>query len=157
MNACDQHRANQAGQKSGFDPGPTPADIDADLADVSIATLERYARDLDLAQFQAKPWEALPIEQRKAIRAGNELAKRQHAKERADRQAAEDARGEAQQQARIDAKIADYRAQMRGAFPGNDAQFDAAWPRILEQWQIDQARAQLDATMAQHRARLTDF
>jgi hypothetical protein len=44
MNAYDQHRATQGSQKRGFDFGPSIQDVDADLADVSEATLERYAR-----------------------------------------------------------------------------------------------------------------
>jgi hypothetical protein len=72
-------------QTSTFDPGPSVEDIDRDLADVAIVTLERYARELDPEQIKAKRWEYLPVEQRRALRAGNELAKRNYARERADR------------------------------------------------------------------------
>jgi hypothetical protein len=143
--------------KSAYDPGPTPTDIDADLADASISLLERYAAQLDTAAFQARSWEALPLDQRKAIRAGNELAKRQNAKARAAAKAAEDARVEAAQQARIDAQIADYKTKARAAWLGDQASFDSAWPDILRQWQIDQARATMDAAHAAVRARLTGF
>jgi hypothetical protein len=78
-------------------------------------------------------------------RAGNELAKRQYAKERAEKQAVEDARIEAQQQARIDAEIAAFKKRARGAFPGNDAQFEAAWPRILEDHQVETMRVGMGA------------
>jgi hypothetical protein len=82
------------------------------------------------------------------LRAGNELAKRTYAKERAEKQAAEDARIEAQQ-ARIDAEIAAFKKRARGAFPGNDAQFEAAWPRILE----DHRRSRLAAHAPKARPR----
>jgi hypothetical protein len=144
-------------QQSGYSITPTIAEVDHDLADVADSTLERYSRDLDTTQFQHRTWEALPLAQRKAIRAQNELAKRQNAKERADKQAAEDARADAQQQERIDALIADYKARARGAWIGDQASFDSAWPDLLRQWQIDQARATMDQGMAAARAHLSGF
>jgi multidrug efflux pump subunit AcrA (membrane-fusion protein) len=138
-------------RESAFDPGPTIQDIDRDLADVLIATLERHAAALDTSQIQNKPWEALPLAQRKAMRAANELAKRQNQKEREDARAAEDAKAEARQQQRLDAQIADYKARARGAFPGTDAQFEAAWPRILEDYQLEHMRQHMAV------ARMVDF
>jgi hypothetical protein len=144
----------QQAEHAGYSIHPTPAELDADLADMTDAQVQRYARDLDTAQFQNRTWEVLPVEQRKAIRAANELAKRQHAKERADRQAAEDARVEAQHNARVEAEIAAFEAQARGAFPGTAEQWAAAWPRIREDWQIKQAQERMDANQAAIRARM---
>jgi hypothetical protein len=144
-------------QQSGYSITPTIADVDADLANVSMATLERYSQDLDTTQFQHRTWEALPLDQRKAIRAQNELAKRQNAKERADSRAAEDKRIEAQQQERIDALIADYKARAFAGWIGDQKSFDSAWPDLLRQWQIDQARATMDQGMAAARAHLSGF
>lgn len=137
--------------------GPTIQEIDSDLADVSDVTLERYAREFDPAQIGSKSWEALPIEQRKAMRANNELARRQHEKERADAKAADDARIEEQQNAANQARIADYKARARGAWIGDQKSFDSAWPTLLQQWQIDQVNATLDRTKAEVRARMMDF
>jgi hypothetical protein len=148
---------NATQTKSGYDPGPTPADIDKELADASVSLLERYAAELDTAKLQAKPWEALPYEQRRAMRAGNELAKRRNQEERAKQQAAEEARVSAYHQGRIDAAIADYKARARAAWIGDQASFDSAWPTMLQQWQIDQARAQMDASTAAARARMSGF
>jgi hypothetical protein len=67
---------------------------------------------------------------------GHELAHRQREKERAAAQSAEDARVEAQQTAQIEAKIAAYKAQVRGAWVGDQASFDAAWPAILQQCKL---------------------
>ena len=144
-------------EHAGYAIHPTVEEVDQDLADASISLLERYSRDLDTTQLQHRSWEVLPLDQRKAIRAQNELAKRQNAKARASAKAAEDARVEAAQQARIDAQIAAYKAQARGAWIGDQASFDAAWPDLLRQWQIDQARAAMEADKAAVRARMTGF
>ena len=140
-----------------FDTGPTIQDIDQELRAESDAMLNHYAKALDTAQIQAKPWEAMPIVQRRALRAGNELARRQHEKEVADKRKADDARAEAQHTALVEAKIATYKAQIRGVWVGDQASFDAAWPAMLQQWQIDQARATMDASTAAVRQRLSGF
>src|SRR5215207_2472078 len=77
-------------ERTEYSISPTIAEVDQDLADVSMDTLERYSRDLDTTQFQHRTWEVLPLDRRKAIRAQNELAKRKHSKERTDKQAAEE-------------------------------------------------------------------
>jgi hypothetical protein len=46
---------------------------------------------------------------------------------------------------------------VRGAWIGDQKSFDAAWPDLLRQWQIDNARAQMDAAQAAVRARMTGF
>jgi hypothetical protein len=152
MSIFDQQRP------TAFDPGPSIEDIDRDLRDVSDATLARYVRDLDWAQIGSKHWEALPLEQRKAMRANNELAKRQRQQEQAAAKAAEDARVEAAHSARMQAEIEAYKQQVRGAWIGDQASFDAAFPKMLEQWQIDRARAATEANIDRIRARIAvDF
>jgi hypothetical protein len=153
MNAYEEHRAAQPG-KSVFDTGPTIQEVDQELQDLSEATLERYAAALDSSAIGSKRWEYMDLDQRKAMRAQNELARRQNVKARADAKAAQEAKFEAQQNAANQAKIDDYRKQARGAWIGDSASFDAAWPRLLEQWQIDQVNATMDRTMAEVRARM---
>ena len=55
-------------------------------------------------------------------------AKRHSQAERAKQQAAEAAKAEAFHTSLVEAKIATYKAQIRGAFPGTAVQFEAAWP-----------------------------
>lgn len=75
-------------------------------------------------------------------RAADELAARAAAR-RAEARAAQE---EAQRQylAAVDAAIdADLRREARAAFPGNDADFDAAWPTLKPQIQQAKALAEL--------------
>jgi hypothetical protein len=57
---------------------------------------------------------------------------------------------EAALQARVEARIAAYRQQL----PGDDAAFERAWSRLLEDWQIEQARQQREAMLNEVRARV---
>ncbi|HEY3228202.1 MAG TPA: hypothetical protein VGJ87_03220 [Roseiflexaceae bacterium] len=134
---------------------PTIQEVDRDLRDVTESTLERYARDLDMAQIRAHRWEVLPDDQRRAMRAENELARRKNEARRQAAAAEYQRQIDARDQARVDAAIADYRGRMRLAFRGTDAQFEAAWPRILEDWQIEAARQALDANEQRIRARIS--
>src|SRR5574340_851779 len=45
-------------------------------------------------------------------------------------------------------KIEAYRQQMLAAWTGTPAEFEAAWPHILQEWQIEQAKSALAARRA---------
>jgi hypothetical protein len=134
---------------------PTIQEVDAELRGLSDRAVADYARDADLAQIGAHRWEVLPVEQRRAQRAENELARRHNEAKRQAAEAEHQREIDARDQARVDAAIADYRGRMRLAFRGTDAQFEAAWPLILEDWQIETARQSLDANEQRVRARLS--
>jgi hypothetical protein len=81
----------------GYSIEPTIAQVDDEVRDLADVTLERWATVFDPAQIGAKSWEVLPIEQRRAMRASNELARRENEKKRSDAKAAEDKQAEAAQ------------------------------------------------------------
>lgn len=141
-------------KRTEYSISPTVQDIDADLADMTEAQLERHHSYFDPTEIGTKRWEATSVEQRLAVRAGNELARRKHAAERKAVKAADDARIEAQHNAANQVKIDAYRQQVRAGWVGDSASFDVAFPEMLRQWQIDQARAKMDATLNYHRARM---
>jgi hypothetical protein len=143
--------------QSDYSIHPTIEELDADMQDMSDSLLVRYAEVLDFTQVGSKSWEVMPLAQRKALRANNELASRQNKKELAEKKAAEEKRIQAQQDAQIEAKIVAFKQQARGAWIGDQASFDAAWPTLLKQWQIDQVNATLDRTKAEVRARMVGF
>ncbi len=63
----------------------------------------------------------------------------------AERQARADA-AEARHQERIAQQIDTYKQTARSAFMGTAADFEAAWPEILKQWQIKQSLDALETT-----------
>ena len=63
-------------EKIALDLGPTVEDIDRELRDVSESTLERYAENLDVRVVKRSPWEYLPDDQRRGLRANHERARR---------------------------------------------------------------------------------
>ncbi len=140
-----------------YQPDPTVEQLDQDLRGLSDSLLARYAEALDPSQMQTKSWALLPIEQRRAMRAGNEVSRRQNEAQREAAKAADDARIRARMDAAHQARIDAYQAQVRGAWIGDDTSFDAAWPRILEDFRIDQARSAIDANTMRLRAKLLDF
>lgn len=139
------------------DTGATIADVDQKLAHESLTMLQVYADDLDQATVISTRWEALPDAQRFALRARNELSRRAAAKERATAKTDEAQRIAAEHAALAEVQIADLRAEMARVFPGTAAQFDAAFPEMLKQWQIDTARAAVGAALEQKRAELEGF
>jgi hypothetical protein len=141
----------------GYQIEPTIQQVDAEVRDCSHSLLERWATAFDPSQIGAKSWEVLDLQQRRAMRAQNELARRKGEKERAEKKAAEEKRSEEQQNALVEAKIAAFRQQARGAWIGDQASFDRAWPRLMEEWQIDQVRATMDRNMAEVRGRVGGF
>jgi hypothetical protein len=141
-----------------IEKAPTPEQVEQELEDWSDAALERLAAKVDYAIIGRTHWEGLEHEQRQAMRAGNLLAKRKRDKQRAEAKAADDAKVQARIDAENTAKIDAYRQQVRGAWIGDDTSFDEAWPTLLQQWRIDQARAAVNSTLASVRARMmTDF
>jgi hypothetical protein len=131
---------------------PTIQEVDKDMRDLSDAQIERLAARSDLSALGSRPWENWTTEERRAVRASNEHARRQREAQRAAEEAEKSRKIEQAHQARVDAQIAAYRQRVRSGFPGTDVQFEAAWPRILEDWQISEATrkaADLDAEMRQ--------
>ncbi len=63
----------------------------------------------------------------------------------ATKRQAQAAAAEAQCQERIAQEIDTYKQTARSAFMGTAADFEAAWPEILKQWQIRQSLAALEA------------
>lgn len=131
---------------------PTIEAVDRDCADMTVAQLERHASMHDVERLL--PWERLSEAQRTAQRAGNEFAKRQHAAARNAAKADADARFDAARTAAHQVTIEGYRQQVRGAWVGDQASFDAAWPALLQRWQIAQVSATLARTTETARARL---
>jgi hypothetical protein len=140
-----------------IEKAPTPDEVEREIEDWSDAALERLAAKVDYQLISGKSWEGMPHEQRQAMRASNLLAKRERQRKQDAAKAAEDARLEAQHAAANQAKIDAYRQQVRGAWIGDDTSFEAAWPTLLQQWRIDQARAAVDSTLAAVRARVMEF
>jgi hypothetical protein len=73
----EEHNATQR-ERTAFNFGPTVADIDRELREVSESTLERYAEHLDAKVVKRSPWEYLPDDQRRGLRANHERARRAH-------------------------------------------------------------------------------
>jgi hypothetical protein len=73
----EEHSATQR-EKIAIDLGPTVEEIDRELRDVSESTLERYAENLDVRVVKRSPWEYLPDDQRRGLRANHERARRLH-------------------------------------------------------------------------------
>jgi hypothetical protein len=73
----EEHSATQR-EKIAIDLGPTVEEIDRELRDVSESTLERYAENLDVRVVKRSPWEYLPDDQRRGLRANHERARRVH-------------------------------------------------------------------------------
>jgi hypothetical protein len=71
----EEHNATQR-EKIAFDLGPTVEDIDRELRDASELILERYAEHLDAKIVKRSPWEYLPDDQRRGLRANHERARR---------------------------------------------------------------------------------
>lgn len=134
-------------------PGRTVEQVDREVREMSDSLVKLYAADVD-PQIATRPWEALPDTQRRAVRARNEIARRKRAAEQATEQAAERQRVEQRDQAAANQAIDAYKREMRAGFPGDDAAFVRAWPRILEQWQIEQAQQRRGAVYAEKRAML---
>lgn len=118
---------------------PTIQEIDADLRELSDTALDRLAASFTAPADSRLHFDAWPDEARRALRAGNEQARRQHqAKLRAE-EAEKDAALSARLQQRNQAQIESYRNQVRGRWIGDDASFDKAWPEMLQRYLIEQA------------------
>jgi hypothetical protein len=111
-----------------------PADPPDDDGRLYRVTENGQTRMLTAGEMRAR------LDERK--RAADELTARADAR-RAERKAAQE---EAQRQhlAAVDAAIAaELRTEARAAFPGSDADFDAAWPTLKPQIQQAKALAEL--------------
>jgi hypothetical protein len=72
----EEHSATQR-EKIAFDLGPSVEDIHGELRDLSEPTLARYAQNLDVHVVKRSPWEYLPDDQRRGLRANHERARRE--------------------------------------------------------------------------------
>ncbi len=97
-------------------------------------TGERYVHDVEIAEQQPLvDWACRNAETRERVQQARQAG--------ADVQAvATRARQDAQAQVAQDA----FRQDAHRRFPGTDAEFAAAWPEILKQWQIRQALGEDD-------------
>lgn len=112
-------------------PQPEPPDDDGRLYRVTEAGQTQY---LTAAEMRER------LKERQ--RAADELTARADAR-RAERKAAQEA-AQRQHFAQLDAAVdADLRREARAAFPGSDADFDAAWPTLKPQIQQAKALAEL--------------
>lgn len=68
----------------------------------------------------------------------NERAKQQRAADEAAEHKALGAEQEAKRSAAAQQAIASYKLQARASFVGTQTQFNAAWPDILQSWQVGQ-------------------
>lgn len=132
-------------------------EIDRELRELADSTLERYARNLDMAFVSGLQMEHWPVAQRDAMRAQNELARRERVKRQEEEKAAEEAKVQARIDAENQAKIDAYRQQVEARWVGTRESFLEAWPELLRQWQIDQARAGVSGQYDAVRARVKGF
>lgn len=133
---------------------PRIADVDREMRELSDWEIERLAAQADHSALGSRPWENWTTAERRAIRAANELPRRQRAAKLAAEEAERSQKIEAVNQARINERIATYKSQLRAGFPGDDAAFEQAWPRMLEDWQIREAQQQREAALNAVRARV---
>lgn len=127
--------------------GPSIADIDKELREVSDSTLERYAgRGLELSTHAKVSWDAYPESYRYQLRAQNEIARRRHEAQLQAEKDKQDAKRQAESDQRVGDAVAAFKTRARGAFIGSDVEFDAQWPQILAEWQRRQMWERLDQT-----------
>jgi hypothetical protein len=147
-----QNRTEQRGHHYSIEP--TREVVDRELRALSDAQIDRLAAEVDYGAVGARTWETLTTDDRRAWRAGEEQARRRNVAERAAKAAAQQKILDEQEQARVDVLIADYKRAARGAWIGDDASFDRAWPKMLEQWQIETAQQVMAEQHAAVRARI---
>jgi phage-related minor tail protein len=147
---ADLERAQQRAAAERERIGLTPAEVDRELADASDATLERLAA----AEVRhAVSWQGLEESERKALRARNLLAQRQREAQRQEAQQAEAAKAEAQRAEALAPHIEAFKATARN-FYQTEAEFNAAWPGLLRDWQrrrVLEAAERGDAVLEQKR------
>lgn len=137
--ATDEERRTLAAAHSDVTRAETAEGIDADLRALDGDTLDALA---DYGHRPNMSWEALTLAERKALRARNELARRQRlgAREQAARE-----RDDARQREQVAAAQEEARRLLRAGFAGTDAEFAAAWPGLWARYRDRQA---LDAAAA---------
>jgi hypothetical protein len=105
---------------------------------------ERHRDEQQLANFrQRAEWAQNNAEAREQLQA-----------ERKAEKEAEAAKHQARRDAAALAAQNEYKAVARATFPGTPAQFDAAWPRLLEDWLVRNTAIDMDALIEQHRQRM---
>ena len=127
-------------QVGNYNTEPTVQAVDEELRSESDSVLESYARKFDTALIAGKKWETIPEGQRYAMRASNMLIGRQREAERVEVERKKDAARQARQDEANEVKINAYRHQARAAWIGDDKSFDDAWPRLLQDWQVENVR-----------------
>ncbi len=126
-----------------------------------MAPLNQYERDR-IAEFEALQAKRrrgeyvndAALEKAREIAANMERNAEAREERRAQLQADEDAQAAARQAkhdaAALQAQEA-YRRVAQATFPGTAQQFEAAWPRLLEEWQLRNTAGTLDAMIEQKR------
>lgn len=131
-----------------YEPHPTMEEVDRELREVTDDAVEGHVSVLNRQLTTGTRWEYLPLAQRRALRAENELYRRQRLAgqqgQAQTEQQAREAEREQLNQRRIDA----YKAQLQGVFIGTSEDFERAWPDELRAWQMREARSALDANRA---------
>jgi hypothetical protein len=141
-----QNRTEQRGHH--YSKEPSIEQVDKDLRELSDAQIDRLAADVDYSAVGSRPWENLTTADRRAWRTGEEQARRRNAAERKAKEAEQEKQNQAREQARHNAQIAEYKELARGAWIGDQASFDLAWPELLRRWQIAQVEQATDSNRA---------
>ena len=137
-----------------FSVSPTIVDIDNELVSLSDAEIERLADRADPHLLGRKPWENATTDERRTYRALEQQARRRHKAELKAKEDAKNAEWQAEQDKRNQAQIDAYKAQCRAAWIGDERSFSAAWPRLLEDWQIEEAKRHMNELHDQVRRRI---
>lgn len=108
----------------------TPAEVDSYILLQDDARLRELAQRTDDGAVR-KPWEALTLTEKLALRAHNDLSRRERLRAA---QAEEDAKS-AQYRDAFQAALQAYKRQMRQLFAGTDEQFERViWPDLEKEW-----------------------
>ncbi len=82
----------------------------------------------------------------------NEAAKQRAEQRRQEEAAAQAAKAQAQRDAANAERVASFKAQAAAAWPGDAKSFEAAFPRLLAEWQTRETLNSLDGVMERKRA-----
>jgi hypothetical protein len=115
------------------------AEIDRDLRDLSDATVERYADQLDIEAMRGLKMEHWRFDQIRPMRARNEVARRRQIAAKQEQEQAQEKAQQAARQKRADDQEQADRRMLRLRWTGDDRSFEAAYPKLMEQLRIDRA------------------
>jgi hypothetical protein len=135
----------------------TNEEIDAELRELADSTLARYAGELDLAFTSGLSYESWPAEQRRAMRAQNEVYRRQHERSRQQEKAAEEARIQGLHDAEATAYKESFKARAEAAFPGTKAEFERQWDAIWAEHQRQETLSRLNDNLLERKRAQMSF